>query len=245
MNIILADIDKKRDGKCFNLTSNQGQKIKLKAQSDDEREKWIKCFKKINHIFFPAGIDQEMLTLALEPEAAALCCKCLEIQKRTTGKGSKLGSFDTGARFLVVDLGETKGVSTILLVGGYAACDLLKDAMKTKFSNLTVICPLDPDVVVLKGAVIMGHMETPIVGRIAKCHYGIAILVGVDKQNMYQCFDRSFKPLTSTEEEFHTIIKKETPDSNRSNRKKIIQWWQQSISDQLIPVVPFQRQTVS
>lgn len=303
-----------------------------------------------------AGIDQERLTLALEPEAAALCCKCLEIQKRTTGKGSKLGSFDTGARFLVVDLGggtvditsnevlasgqlmeihsasggpwggntinegiwkllrdvfgestvtkfiaenrddylelartvelkkrtvtsnnkvtieiprslmieakksnpgiiaeefkdqvklvtnklqvlpgvlpqifkegidtvskyvqdlldqpATKGVSTILLVGGYAACDLLKDAMKTKFSNLTVICPLDPDVVVLKGAVIMGHMETPIVGRIAKCHYGIAILVGVDKQNMYQCFDRSFKPLTSTEEEFHTIIKKGQP----------------------------------
>ncbi|CAG2194945.1 unnamed protein product [Mytilus edulis] len=347
MNIILADIDKKKDGKCFNLTSNEGQRVKLKAQSDDEREKWIKCFKKINHKIFPhsfpdfideededdvfiknsnqkakevdpkpeptsrisfgdtfksknafpsqnddhrkseetaneppresaaeitkkfkemtivdrkkrhlmvaaidfgsaysgsafsfkdrfikdpleinvmgigqkdwtfgfeaeskysellqddpdeaqkwyyfsrfkmqlynnmhlkksmtikditgkkemkavdvfaycienikdsifgkakekvtelqendvhwvltvpaiwneaarqfmleaaekAGIDQEMLTLALEPEAAALCCKCLEIQKRTTGKGSKLGSFDTGARFLVVDLG--------------------------------------------------------------------------------------------------------------------------------------------
>ncbi|VDI76900.1 Hypothetical predicted protein [Mytilus galloprovincialis] len=262
-----------------------------------------------------AGIDQEKLTLALEPEAAALYCKYSEIQKRTTGKNSKLGSFDTGAKFVVVDLGggtvaitlnevlasdqlkvihsaycgpwggniineriwkllqgvfgektvtkfiaenrvdylelartvelkkrtvksnnkvsieiprslmieaiktnpdiiaeefkkqvklvtnklqvlpgvlpqifkegidtvskyvqnlldqpESKGVSTILLVGGYAACDLLKDAMKTNFKNLTVICPLDSDVVVLKGAVIMGHMETPLVGRISKCH---------------------------------------------------------------------------
>lgn len=101
----------------------------------------------------------------------------------------------------LLDEPETKGVSTILLVGGYASCDLLKDAMKTKFNNLTVICPLDPDLAVLKGAVIMGHMDTPIVGRIAKFHYGIAVLPGVGQA----------EPLTSTKDEFHIIIRKGQP----------------------------------
>ncbi|CAG2194947.1 unnamed protein product [Mytilus edulis] len=291
-----------------------------------------------------AGIDGERLTLALEPEAAAFCCKSDETERRASRPVGNIGSFDTGARFLVVDLGgiykggtvditsneildsgqlkeihgasggpwggntinsriwkllrgifgdktvskfiaehrndylelartvelkkrtvtsdgkmrleipfsliietqksnpdtiaeeykdkvklikrilifspdvvlqifkdgidkiimhvqelldqpETKGVSTILLVGGYASCDLLKDAMKTKFDNLTVICPLDPDLAVLKGAVIMGHMDTPILGRIAKCHYGIAV----------------FPCSASPEEEFHTIIRKGQP----------------------------------
>lgn len=72
------------------------KKKRIKIKKNFETDRWS---------LFQAGIDQERLTLALEPEAAALCCKCLEIQKRTTGKGSKLGSFDTGARFLVVDLG--------------------------------------------------------------------------------------------------------------------------------------------
>lgn len=299
-----------------------------------------------------AGIDPENLTLALEPEAAALCCKCLELQKQKTNKGTELKSFESGARFLVVDLGggtvditanevlstgqlkeihsasggawggntvnaemwkllreifgkdvvkkfitnnrddylevtraieikkrtvtssekttveipyslikaakavngenvitdkykdkvkfvkgklqinpeiiltifkggvetivnyvnqllsQTSGISTILLVGGYAACDILKNAMREKFKHLAVICPLDPDIIVLKGAVIMGHMDTPIVGRLAKYHYGIAIITGVKKRN---AFDRSFKPLTNSEEEFHTIIKKGQP----------------------------------
>ena len=103
---------------------------------------------------------------------------------------------------------ELSGVSTILLVGGYASCDLLKESMKKTFSNLTVICPLEPDVIVLKGAVMMGHMDTPIVGRIAKVHYGIAIVACVRKFND---LDRSFKPLTSGEEEFYTIIRKGQP----------------------------------
>ncbi|XP_071148616.1 heat shock 70 kDa protein 12A-like [Mytilus edulis] len=301
--------------------------------SEDARQFMIEAAKK-------AGIDGERLSLTLEPEAAAFCCKSDETQRRASRPVGNIGSFDTGARFLVVDLGggtvditsneildsgqlkeihsasggpwggntinskiwkllrgifgdktvskfiaehrndylelartvelkkrtvtsdgkmrleiprsliietqksnpdtiaeeykdkvkliksmlifspdvvlqifkdgidkiimyvqelldqpETKGVSTILLVGGYASCDLLKDAMKTKFDNLTVICPLDPDLAVLKGAVIMGHMDTPILGRIAKCHYGIAV----------------FPCSASTKEEFHTIIRKGQP----------------------------------
>ncbi|XP_063411922.1 heat shock 70 kDa protein 12A-like isoform X2 [Mytilus trossulus] len=307
--------------------------------SENARQFMIEAAKK-------AGIDGERLTLALEPEAAAFCCKSDETQRRASRPVGNIGSFDTGARFLVVDLGggtvditsneimesgqlkeihsasggpwggntintriwkllrgifgdkvvtkfiaehrdeyldlarrvelkkrtvtpdgkitleiersliieaqnfnpdiiaeeykdkvklirnklifspdvvlqifkdgidkiimyvqdlldqpETKGVSTILLVGGYAACDLLKDAMKTKFNELTVICPLDPDLAVLNGAVIMGHMDTPIIGRIAKFHYGIAFLSGVEQS----------KKLTSTVEEFHTIIRKGHP----------------------------------
>lgn len=58
-----------------------------------------------NYFTEQAGIDPERLTLALEPEAAALCCKNLELRKVKDGEKASLQSFQTGARFLVVDLG--------------------------------------------------------------------------------------------------------------------------------------------
>ncbi|CAC5392285.1 unnamed protein product [Mytilus coruscus] len=299
-----------------------------------------------------SGINEDNLTLALEPEAAALCCKSLEIQKSDKGQNPKLGSFSSGSRFLVVDLGggtvditanevmatgqikeihsasggpwggnminskmwsllreifgaevvstftlknredyldlvreierqkrsfksdskctiripgslivevkksnpdmiadkykgkaemrinklqifpevlklifkegidkiigyvqnllnepETSRVKSILLVGGYASCGLLVHAIQEHFNHLTVICPLQPDVIVLKGAVIMGHMETPIVGRMAKYHYGIALAGGEQKSN----FDGSHTSFTTSKQEFYTIIPKGSP----------------------------------
>ncbi|CAC5390399.1 unnamed protein product [Mytilus coruscus] len=51
------------------------------------------------------GTHQEKLTLALEPEVAAFCCKYLDIQKEATCESANLRPFDTGARFLVGDFG--------------------------------------------------------------------------------------------------------------------------------------------
>ncbi|VDI65162.1 Hypothetical predicted protein [Mytilus galloprovincialis] len=74
MNIMLADIDKKKDGLRFNITSNNGQSIKLKAQSDDERDTWIECFKKCNSLkeedneeVFTGDSNQEASYDELEP----------------------------------------------------------------------------------------------------------------------------------------------------------------------------------
>lgn len=70
---------------------------------------------------------------------------------------------------------ETRGVSRILMVGGYSSCDLLQKTMKETFPKMQLLYPDEPDTIVLKGAVIMGHMNTPIAKRIAKYHYGIAV----------------------------------------------------------------------
>lgn len=102
---------------------------------------------------------------------------------------------------------ETSKVKSILLVGGYASCGLLVHAIKEHFNHLTVICPLQPDVIVLKGAVIMGHMETPVVGRMAKYHYGIALAGGEQKSN----FDGSHTSFPTSPQEFYTIIPKGSP----------------------------------
>jgi hypothetical protein len=51
------------------------------------------------------GIDPELLTLAYEPEAAAIYCKELTVQKKEGAEGSNLQSFEAGQQFLVLDCG--------------------------------------------------------------------------------------------------------------------------------------------
>lgn len=57
------------------------------------------CFQK-------AGIDSDMLTIALEPEAAALYVKHIPVEKRVEGKeGDVLKTFAPGSKYIVVDAG--------------------------------------------------------------------------------------------------------------------------------------------
>lgn len=57
-------------------------------------------------LFLQAGIDNSMLTIALEPEAAALFVKHLPVDKRVDGEvGNMLKTFDPGSRYIVVDAG--------------------------------------------------------------------------------------------------------------------------------------------
>jgi hypothetical protein len=55
--------------------------------------------------YFKAGIDPELLTLAYEPEAAAIYCKDLTFQRKEGAEGSNLKSFEPGQQFLVLDCG--------------------------------------------------------------------------------------------------------------------------------------------
>ncbi|VDI82383.1 Hypothetical predicted protein [Mytilus galloprovincialis] len=52
-----------------------------------------------------AGIEKDNLTLALEPECAAMFCRYLAIDKKKDGDEMELKAFDENARFMVVDLG--------------------------------------------------------------------------------------------------------------------------------------------
>lgn len=70
---------------------------------------------------------------------------------------------------------KSKGVNTILLVGGFSECKMLQDALKSNFSSKRIIIPEDAGLVVLKGAVLYGHNPLTIVSRVAKCSYGIRV----------------------------------------------------------------------
>ncbi|CAC5364374.1 unnamed protein product [Mytilus coruscus] len=71
---------------------------------------------------------------------------------------------------------ETRGVSTILLVGGYAASDFVQRAFRKRFEkDFRITFPLHPDMIVLKGAVITGHLVEAIIGRMTKYHYGLGL----------------------------------------------------------------------
>lgn len=61
----------------------------------------------------------------------------------------------------------------IIMVGGFAECELVKTAMRGKFPNRKIIIPDEAGMVVLKGAVLFGHQPKKIVKRILKKTYGI------------------------------------------------------------------------
>jgi hypothetical protein len=57
---------------------------------------------------FQAGILNNKLSIALEPEAAALYCRYLPVEKLSGSdedRKSKLMTFSPGAQYLIVDLG--------------------------------------------------------------------------------------------------------------------------------------------
>lgn len=60
---------------------------------------WLSLF-----CFFQAGIDSNRLVIALEPEAASILCKELQLAKYEDGSDS-INVFSPGQRYLVLDAG--------------------------------------------------------------------------------------------------------------------------------------------
>ena len=52
-----------------------------------------------------AGIDNDNLTIALEPEAASLFCRHLSVEKKATTTKTSIAKFTTGTNYLVLDAG--------------------------------------------------------------------------------------------------------------------------------------------
>jgi hypothetical protein len=62
----------------------------------------------IIHICFPlqAGISENQLTLALEPEAASLYCRKVPVSVESTGDGErKISAMQKGSKYIVFDQG--------------------------------------------------------------------------------------------------------------------------------------------
>ena len=78
-------------------------RVHLTVNMIDYSNKKITIF--IHISLFKGGIDAELLTLAYEPEAAAIYCKEYAVQKNEGAEGSNLQSFEHGQKFLVLDCG--------------------------------------------------------------------------------------------------------------------------------------------
>ncbi|XP_052068180.1 heat shock 70 kDa protein 12A-like [Mytilus californianus] len=69
---------------------------------------------------------------------------------------------------------KANSLNQILLVGGFSTCVLVQEAVRREFSNCRVVIPFDPDLAVLKGAVLFGHKSDLISSRISKFTYEIS-----------------------------------------------------------------------
>ncbi|KAA0718417.1 Heat shock 70 kDa protein 12A [Triplophysa tibetana] len=73
-------------------------------------------------------------------------------------------------------------IEYILLVGGYAECPILRNFMKKQFGTRhKILCPLEPQVVILKGAIMYGKTPTVIESRISALTYGFATFRSFDE----------------------------------------------------------------
>ncbi|XP_056000508.1 heat shock 70 kDa protein 12A-like [Ostrea edulis] len=68
-----------------------------------------------------------------------------------------------------------KGITTIILVGGYAASPVLTNTIKSKFPQMRTIIPQEAAWSVLRGAVIFGHDPSLIKQRRSKFTYGVQV----------------------------------------------------------------------
>ena len=70
---------------------------------------------------------------------------------------------------------QTKGTSSILMVGGFSESPMIRHAVEEAFPDKRVISPHEAGLAVLKGAVIFGHNENVITQRISKFTYGLKV----------------------------------------------------------------------
>lgn len=75
-----------------------------------------------------------------------------------------------------------KDVENVLMVGGFADCELVQAAIRDKFKNKRIIVPDEAGLAVLKGAVLFGHVPRTISSRVARHTYGIQSWPAFDPQ---------------------------------------------------------------
>lgn len=81
----------------------------------------------------------------------------------------------------VIETNKLK-VDSIVLVGGFAECDLLKSTFRTSFPDTRILVPEDPVLAVLKGAVLCGRNPQILQTRVCRYTYGICTTVDFDEK---------------------------------------------------------------
>lgn len=70
---------------------------------------------------------------------------------------------------------DGKGISTIILVGGYAESPMLIEGIKSNFPEMRTLIPQEASSSILLGALIFGHNPSLIRQRRSKYTYGICV----------------------------------------------------------------------
>lgn len=73
----------------------------------------------------------------------------------------------------VITRKESKGITMLLLVGGFAECSLVQAEIRKRFLQQRVIVPEESGLTVLKGAVLFGHNSKAVGSRKIRVTYGI------------------------------------------------------------------------
>lgn len=74
----------------------------------------------------------------------------------------------------ILDEPRMTGVNTILLVGGFGESVYVQEAFRNNFKSHRLIVPMEPGLVVLKGAVRVGHKPAIVSSRIMQYTYGVS-----------------------------------------------------------------------
>ncbi|KAK4830194.1 hypothetical protein QYF61_009261 [Mycteria americana] len=81
----------------------------------------------------------------------------------------------------ILDKPEMATVQYILLVGGFASSIILRDAIHQAFSkNYHILCPLEAQVAIAKGAVLFGVNPHSVASRVSARTYGVAVTAKFD-----------------------------------------------------------------
>lgn len=98
---------------------------------------------------------------------------------------------------------ELRNVKTVMMVGGFAECDVIQAAMLKALSDKTVKIPEQAGIAVLNGAVIYGFKKDAISSRVLRFSYGVSTSVPFDERHHREskrCYDRC-------EDVFKTFLK--------------------------------------
>ncbi|KAM9579944.1 heat shock 70 kDa protein 12B-like [Guaruba guarouba] len=82
---------------------------------------------------------------------------------------------------VILDKPEMAKVQYILLVGGFSSSIILRDAISEAFSEgYHILCPLDAQAAIVKGAVLFGVNPCIVASRVSAQTYGIAVVQDFD-----------------------------------------------------------------
>lgn len=120
-------------------------------------------------------------------------------------------------------------VKTMLFVGGFSECELVRERLKRQFGNTKrLVFPCEASLAVLKGAVYFGHCKDMISRRVARFTYGFQIWPKFDKFK----YSSDRKKMVNGEERcrdvFLKIVTKGDPIAPGSKKSQIFKPLEQS-----------------